>query len=101
MRLDFCAAALAASSFTRKHEYVIAACVDEVLGHHPVVIEGLRDLGAIARQSFISVDGLAQIGKLTWSLPFDLGVYETFDRAGWRSPREPDGIGSSVYARRI
>ena len=82
MCLDFRAAALAASSFAREHEHAIVARIDEALGHHPIVIEGLRDLGAIARHAFVSVDGLGQIGELAWPLPFDLGVYELLTGSG-------------------
>src|SRR5690242_5818559 len=74
MRLDFRAAALAASSFAREHQYPIVARVDEALRHHSVVVQDLRDRAEVFLDAFISVVRLGQVGKLARPVPFDLRV---------------------------
>ena len=42
-----CAAALAASSFAREHQYTIVARIDEALGHHSIIVQDFRDRASI------------------------------------------------------
>src|SRR3954467_10248987 len=71
---DVCAAALAASSFAREHQYTIVPGIDEALGDHSIIVQDFRDLASILLSAFVSVVRLDQVGKLTREVPFDLRI---------------------------
>src|SRR6478752_4901695 len=80
MRFDLCAAALAASALARKHEHLVVAGIDELLGHHPIVVKCLGDLRRVGHYALVPEDRLGEVWKLTRATPFDIRVDERAPR---------------------
>lgn len=77
---------LAAAALACEHEHLIVPDVDELLGHHPVLVENFPQLRHVAADAFVPVVRRGEVGKLARTDPHDLGV-EGFE---WELPASGD-----------